>query len=449
MNKLICFFLLFCVCSVFGQHRADMHNIQAMLAEEHSKNTIMVRFIDTALEEEQSAILSKLSIQKQIKINLVKNLYVLKLQDNSSLEEALQILLLEEKVQYAVPSYKRKLLGTYPNDPDLGQQWHLDKIQAPQVWDTHTDASDIIVAVIDSGVDYTHPDLQDNMWDDGHGNCGYDFCNNDNDPMDDNGHGTHVAGIIGAVANNGIGISGICWRVKIMALKFLDDFGSGEDAHAIQCMDYAIQHGAKILNNSWGGEGEYDPLLDAIWGTHDAGCLFIAAAGNENKNNDEVPSYPANYKVPNIISVGATDKNDNRAYFSNYGVQTVHLAAPGVDIYSTLPDDNYDFDSGTSMACPVVSGAAALCWTKFPILRNIQIKQKILYSVDTLPIKWNMTQGRLNVKKLLEEPEFIKVKGGGGGCNRGTHENNSIFISCFILIFLYYLQRRFKHTIEH
>jgi subtilisin family serine protease len=210
-----------------------------------------------------------------------------------------------------------------------------------------------MVGVIDTGIDYNHPDLAANVWtnpleipgngidDDGNGYVddvhGYDFVNRDGDPMDDHGHGTHVAGTIAAVANNGIGVAGVSWHAKVMALKFLDAGGSGWVSDAVEALNYATDMGAKITNNSWGG-GEYSTALrDAIAAANSAGAVFVAAAGNSANNNDATPFYPAGYEGPNVIAVAATDASDTLAVFSNFGRNTVQLGAPGVGIYSTVP----------------------------------------------------------------------------------------------------------------
>ena len=218
-------------------------------------------------------------------------------------------------------------------------------------------SANVLVGVIDTGVDYNHPDLAANIWtnpgeiagngidDDGNGYIddvhGYDFVNNDGDPMDDNGHGTHFSGTIGGVGNNGIGVAGVNWNVKIMALKFLDSGGSGSTANAVAGVQYATMMGVDVTSNSWGGGGFSQALYDAIDAAGAANIAFVAAAGNNGANNDTSPAYPAAYDLPNIISVAATDDNDELASFSNYGAASVDLGAPGVDILSTLPGNQY------------------------------------------------------------------------------------------------------------
>ena len=339
--------------------------------------------------------------------------------------------------------------------------------------------SNIIVAVIDSGVDYTHPDLKANMWinpgedhpplgvvgpedfdginDDGNydsnGNpliddiYGYDFCNNDGDPMDDLYHGTHCAGIIGAVGNNNVGITGVCWNVKIMALKFLDFSNQGDIADVIKCIDYAVDKGAKVLSNSWCGFPYSAGLEDTIEAAGANGVLFITIAGNGDMfgnpiNIDETYTYPASYDCDNIISVLATNDNDEKAHWSNYGAISVDLGAPGVDIFSTFPtyptsemayygcSTYYETISGTSMAAPYVAGACALLWSAKPQLSHLQVKDCILASVDKLDILDGncVSEGRLNIRNALnyKPPLLILTKSDDVNDNDTVEPNDYI-----------------------
>ncbi len=256
------------------------------------------------------------------------------------------------------PNYIVKIFQT-PNDTKYSQQWAMTKISAPQAWDVSTGSSSVVVAVIDTGVDYNHEDIKPNMWenpneipnngidDDNNGYIddiyGVDVVNNDGDPMDDSGHGTHVAGIIGAVGNNGLGIAGVNWSVKIMAIKALDAGGAGDIAYIIDALNYVLdmkRKGVNIVavNASYGCEGcPPMPDKDLISALGKEGIIFVTAAGNSGNNNDQTPTYPASYNLDNIISVAAVDKNDNLANFSNYGSTSVDIAAPGVDIISLYP----------------------------------------------------------------------------------------------------------------
>ncbi|UFH60753.1 S8 family peptidase [Sulfurovum mangrovi] len=272
-----------------------------------------------------------------------------------------------------------------PDDPKFGDLWGLENdnepitdINATSAWEFSTGSHDIVIGILDTGVDYTHSDLSANIWtnpneiadnnldDDGNGYIddihGIDTVNNDSDPMDDNMHGTHVAGTIGAVGDNGIGIVGVNWNVKMIPCKFLDASGSGYTSAAVECINYfnaLKQQGVNIvaLNNSWGAETENTSLKEAIEVANDHNILFTASAGNEARNNDLIPVYPASYEVANVISVAASDKNGDLATFSNYGPDSVDLAAPGVDIWSTVPSTctpdtrvqyfTEDFENGT------------------------------------------------------------------------------------------------------
>lgn len=309
-------------------------------------------------------------------------------------------------------------------DPDLASAWGIQKVSADKAWAKARGSKDIIVAVIDTGVDYNHPDLAFNMWRNPNAKqiaatgidpsgsdvtgdvVGYDFANNDALPFDDNMHGTHCAGAIGAVGGDGKGISGVSQRVSIMAVKFLTGQGSGTTADAIKGIDYAVSRGAKILSNSWGGPGDSgnNALKDAIVRAEKAGVLFVAAAGNDSSDNDRKPTYPAAFDVPNMVTVAATSETDGMAFFSNYGAKSVHIGAPGTNIYSTVPGGKYSKLSGTSMACPHVAGAAALLWAHYPKATYKEIKERLVRFGDPLSVLKGKTisGNRLNVLNSLE-----------------------------------------------
>ena len=330
-----------------------------------------------------------------------------------------------------------------PNDPSFAsRQWDLNNtgqtggtpdadIDAPEAWNNTTGDPAVVVGVIDSGIDYNHADLQANMWhnpfeipdngidDDGNGIVddvyGANFITGDGDPMDDADHGTHVAGTIAAVGNNGTGVTGVAWNARLMALKFLGSDGTGLLSDAISAINYAIsmkQRGVnvRVLNASWGANQFVSSLQTAINNAGNNGILFVAAAGNDGANNDSVPTYPANFTSSNIIAVAATDANDRLAGFSNYGATSVDLGAPGVNIYSTLPGDTYGLLSGTSMATPHVTGVAALAWSVAPNASVQQVKDAILGGADPVPTLAGKTVsgGRLNanntIARLLPPP---------------------------------------------
>ncbi len=311
-----------------------------------------------------------------------------------SVSEAVRAYENSPDVEYAEPNFLLKPAA--PNDPSFNKMYALNNtgqtggtadadIDAPEAWNTTTGIAGVVVAVIDEGVDINHPDLKNNTWtnpgeiagnridDDKNGYVddvhGYDFANDDAsvyDPISGQGdeHGTHVAGTIAAVGNNGTGITGVSWRTRIMPLKFLGPDG-GYTSDAVEAINYAVNKGVKISNNSWGGGGESQALQDAIANADARGHLFVAATGNGGSdgigdNNDRYPHYPSSYSNANIVAVAATGDRDTRASFSNFGATSVDLAAPGVNILSTLPANTYGSYSGTSMATPHVAGVAVL-----------------------------------------------------------------------------------------
>ncbi|HAD59297.1 MAG TPA: hypothetical protein DCG12_08640 [Planctomycetaceae bacterium] len=307
-------------------------------------------------------------------------------------------------VDYAEPNYRMESAAV-PNDQFYSVLWGLPDIGAESAWDTRTDSSSVIVGVIDSGVQYDHPDLIDNIWtnsgeianngidDDGNGYVddfwGYDFENDDADPMDTNGHGTHVAGTIGARGNNNIGVTGVGWNASLMSLKVI---GTGTNADVARAIDYATDNGDRITNNSYGYAGNSvggsNAISNAIGRAKDAGVLYVVAAGNSRSGtpasnmDGNFNSWPAEYsKVhDNVITVAATDSDGSFASYSHWGDESVQIAAPGTQIGSTYTQDGYVYLSGTSMAAPHVSGAAALLWAERPELSYLDIKDAILQS---------------------------------------------------------------------
>ena len=287
---------------------------------------------------------------------------------------------------------------------NYGQRWGVSgtDTNVTDAWDLTTGSEDIIVAVIDTGVRYTHNDLAANMWtnpdeipdngvdDDGNGyvddEYGISAWHGDGDPIDDNGHGTHCAGTIGAVANGGGAAVGVVWNSKIMALKFLNSSGRGYTSDAVTCIDYAIAKGARVINASYGGGGFSAISKNAIAKAREAGIVFVAAAGNDSSNNDHYAQYPANYEVDNVISVAAIGRGGNLANFSNYGKKSVDIGAPGVSIFSTyhLSDTSYKYLQGTSMAAPHVAGVAALLLAREPELTPAEVRERLLATSSPL-----------------------------------------------------------------
>ncbi len=310
-------------------------------------------------------------------------------------------LLDSKEIKFVQPSYKIEIppgehvakmdvapmsispLAAGGSDAALGKLWGLRKIDAPAAWSTVREGGKVLVAVIDTGVDHQHPDLKDNMWtnvrelqgrpgvdDDKNGYIddihGYDFYEDDGDPMDENDHGTHCAGTIAGVGENQFGVVGVNWKAQVMALRFLGPNG-GNTIGAIKCIDYAVKQGAHVLSCSWGGGPRSKELEAAINRAEQRGVLMVVAAGNTNSDNDRIPAFPASFENSNIIAVGAIDEEDRRAGFSHYGRKSVDIGAPGVSILSTVGGGDFGSMSGTSMAAPHVSGAAVLTWaTQFP-----------------------------------------------------------------------------------
>ncbi len=435
----------------------------------YMQGELLVKFKSGVATKQAFAVHKAVGISRSEAFTLVPNLHHVTLAAGHTVKDAIVAYMNDPSVEYAEPNYIRRAASTFPNDPYFNpQQWALNNtgtfahgtagadVKMPQAWDITRGNRNVVVAVVDTGIDYTHPDLVNNIWtNQGETSCtdgidndnngyiddckGWDFstcalfnekdptvCDTPkspgNDPRDGLGHGTHVAGIIGAAGNNGTGIAGMMWDVRLMAVKFLNDAqGEGTTADAIKAVQYAVANGAKVINASYGG-GDYSAAeFDAINSAATSGVLFVAAAGNgggpnrTGLNNDLLPSYPASYNLPNIISVAATDQNDHRASFSNFGSGTVHVAAPGVYILSTItpgvtfslctesPLAGYEICSGTSMAAPHVSGLAGLLYSAYPSFTMSQVRSTILRYVDPLPdlTGWVSSGGRINAYKAL------------------------------------------------
>lgn len=328
-------------------------------------------------------------------------------------------------VAYAEPNFIVRTFAD-PTDVLAPQLWGLQRIHAPQAWDVSVGSTAQVVAVVDTGIDYTHPDLAANMWSAPAafsvtvggvsigcpaGSHGFNAIALTCDPMDDHNHGTHVAGTIGA-ASNGLGVVGVNWVAQVMGVKFLNASGSGTIADAINALDFVMQArqafastgGAdvRVLSNSWGSRNFSQALRDEVAATADADMLFVAAAGNDGFSNDILPTYPASYDVGNVISVAATTNTDARAFFSNYGAVSVDLAAPGVDILSTTIGNGYGLSSGTSMATPHVAGAAALVLSRCA-LGATALRSTLLSTVERVTALTSLTAsgGRLDVNSAL------------------------------------------------
>ena len=342
---------------------------------------------------------------------------------------------------YSCSLNDEQTIQTTPNDQYYSVLWGMESaenaadLNMTQAWDITTGSDSVVVGVIDTGVKYDHADLAANMWvnpgeiasngidDDANGVVddiyGYNGVANNGNPMDDNGHGTHVAGTIGARGNNSVGVAGVNWNVKIMALKFLSSSGSGSTSDAIECLAYANTKGVKVTNNSWGGGGYNQALKDVIDAANTLGYLFVAAAGNSNQNIDSTPSYPASYNSANILSVAAVDRNGGRASFSNYGASGVDVGAPGVSIGSTYYDGGYVYLDGTSMASPHVAGLAGLLLACNSSLTGGQLKSTIMGTGKALG---SLSGATVTGKTVDAYAALVSLGtcGGGGGGGGGT-----------------------------
>ncbi|CAN5520167.1 hypothetical protein BH20ACI3_BH20ACI3_09380 [soil metagenome] len=388
---------------------------------ENSAPEVLVKFRPGVSGDAITKIASRLNDRVEDEIESVSGLAAIDDLDNIEAELIAAEYRALPEVEYAEPNFEISLNHDgggfehlHPNDERFSEQWALDNdgrsggkegadIGALRAWATTTGAENIVVAVLDSGVDYTHSDLQNNIWirpdnieqyedrqlgsiEDVHG---YNAVDNSGDPMDENGHGTHCAGIIGAEGGNKIGISGINWKVKIMPLKFINAIGFGNGKNAIEAINYVIDRkragvNVRVISASWGTRLPSRALEDVIRRAHEAGILFVAASGNDGVNTDQLPQYPAGYNLGNLISVAALNRKDELASFSNYGANRVHLAAPGSNVLSTWLGNGYEEHSGTSMATPMVAGVAALVLSKRPQLSVDELRSTLLRAVDKI-----------------------------------------------------------------
>jgi len=397
---------------------------------------VLVRFRKGRTAAAMAAAHAAVRAQVIRSYRVVGGLQLVRLAAGMSVAQAVRLYRRNPDVLYAEPDYLQYADAT-PNDPSYGQLWGMNNtgqsvnggaggtvdadIDAPEAWNLSTGSATVVVGVIDSGADYNHPDLAANTYSnaaecsgapgvDDDGNGYVDDCHGINpaysttDPMDDNDHGTHVAGTIGAVGNNGVGVVGVNWHVRIYPCKFLNAGGSGPTSGAVECLEYFAMmkdRGVNIVatNNSWGGGGYSQALYDAIAAQLSRGILFVAAAGNNASDNDAAPHYPSNYFLPNVISVAATDRWDALASFSDFGRNTVQMGAPGATILSTIPtaDGSYAYFSGTSMATPHVTGVIALLKAQNPFRTWIDLRNLILAGGDPKPaLSETVTGRRLN-----------------------------------------------------
>ncbi|MEW6606185.1 MAG: S8 family peptidase [bacterium] len=422
------------------------------------------------LQDNTEEIFHKIVIElKEVQINKLQDLYIqLGLEDVTNDSQSvfrrcyvssllpfkyLREQLLNSRIVKEVEPDSLYRLNKIPDDPLFNMQWGLHNlgqtkgkedadVDAPEAWDFHTGSREIVIAVIDTGIDYNHIDLKDNIWinegeipkngidDDENGYVddvyGWDFFNWDNDPMDDSYpiyHGTHVSGIIGAIGDNSQGIAGMNWKIKIMPLKSFCKYGYAYLSNILPAIQYAIKMGANVINASWGSIFPSEALKEMIDYAGKNGVIFVAAAGNFRMDLDNPPKirgrsigfYPAGYDLPNIISVAASDHNDKLAWFSNYGKTSVDLTAPGVNIISTKFGNEYRYLSGTSMAAPHTTGVVGLMLSQNLTINQRDIIETILDRVDPLPeFKEKVKSGgRLNAANCmgyfprLSVPDYI------------------------------------------
>jgi Zn-dependent metalloprotease/subtilisin family serine protease len=396
----------------------------------YADGRLLVRFAPGVKAAQRVGTLAALGGASVVKdYGLVPGLCLVKLGAGMTAEAALPAFNRADGVLYAEPDYVQQALRT-PNDARFSELWGMHNtgqtggtvdadVDAPEAWDVTTGSRDIVVAVIDTGVDYNHVDLAANMWrnpgeipgngidDDGNGYIddvyGINAITGSGNPMDDHYHGTHCAGTIGGVGNNGVGVAGVCWNVQIMALKFLDAAGSGYTSDAIECIQYGVGKGARVLSNSWGGGGYEQGLKDAIDAAGAAGVAFVAAAGNNGTDNDTNPFYPSSYDSANLIAVINTTHTDAKYSTSCYGLISTDLGAPGTSILSCAPGNGYQWMNGTSMATPHVAGACGLLLSKNPMLSVADLKAALLTTVDPTLSGLCVSGGRMNVARALSQ----------------------------------------------
>jgi len=426
-----------------SQDRNDASNDGDETDPQNNKAEILVRFRAGVTQNTIETIARRLNDQVEDQIESVTGLEVIEDEDGKDAESLVAQYRALPEVEYAELNSEIKLdhedtghRHVHADDEMFSRQWGLFNsgqhggtagadISAMRAWAVTKGSDQVVVAVLDSGVDYSHPDLANNIWsrppiimayrdddltpegpvDDVHG---FNVVEDNGDPMDDNGHGTHCAGIIGAEGGNGIGIAGVNWNVKIMPLKFMDAEGTGTTKDAIEAINYVIDRkragvNVRVISASWGSTAKSRALEDVIRRAYEEGILFVAAAGNSSSDNDVTPHYPSSYNLGNVVSVAALNRRDELASFSNYGAKGVHIAAPGEEILSTWLKNGYEEKKGTSMATPFVAGVAALVLAQNPKMSVDDLRARLLKSVDQVPsLKGRVSSGgRINAAKAV------------------------------------------------
>jgi subtilisin family serine protease len=392
----------------------------------YASGEIVVRYLPGTGPEEQAEAREALDTSVESSSEAT-GLEVLNVPEGIDVEDAAEIAEALPQVLYAEPNYAYRI-AVVPNDPMYPDQWQLGPsnrmgtnsgIDTPSAWNASVGSQDITVAVVDSGVDTSHPDLAPNVWtnpgetggreynltdDDANGFTddwrGWDWVDDDNDPADPLGHGTHTAGTVGAVGNNGVGVSGVSWQVRLMPLRVIDGSGVGYATDVAEAFTYASRLGAEVVNASLSGPQLSQPMYDAMAAAPQT--LFVVAAGNEGKDVDTSPSYPCNFELLNVVCVAATGQFNELTPFSNWGARSVDLAAPGMRIISTWPGGGYAEGIGTSAAAPHVSGTAALVWSRVPG-GALVVRDRLLAGTEPLPELQGrtVTGGRVNAAGAL------------------------------------------------
>jgi len=426
-------------------------------AVEYIKGELLVKFKDDSVKN-INGLIKGFDGNVERKVQLLNgNLYLVKFDQKSDMKQIASQLAKASEIEYAEPNYIWRIdepvdqgiindqlfgdelnLGYLPSDPQFNILWGLHNtgkndptgmvgvagadINALKAWDLTTGSRAVRIAIIDTGIDYNHPDLKNNMWentaekngkpgvdDDQNGFVddihGYDFANKDGDPMDGHGHGTHCSGTIGAIHNNNQGVAGVMDQVELVGLKFLTDSGSGSTLDAVEAINYATKLNVDVMSNSWGGGPYSQALFDVIKVASEAGIIFVAAAGNASSNNDDASQYPASYEVENVIAVASHTIADNLSSFSCYGKKSVEVAAPGSNIYSTVKGGGYATYSGTSMATPHVAGALGLMISHTGRLVHNEMRERVLLTSNYVKSYKNktVTGGRLDVYNLITD----------------------------------------------
>ncbi len=449
------YLLVILLCTPFAVSANSSPKVSIRPAQEQSQapyrdGEILVRFRDGISPREKETILATHGVRRKQQLDGDSGFEKLELPAGRDAKAAVLQLVQNPQVQFAEPNFLISKEDLTPNDPQFNEQWGLQNtgqnggqfgsdIKASAAWDKTTGSAATVIAVIDSGIDFTHPDLANNQWtnakpstkDDLHG---WDFVNNSAEIKDEQGHGTAVAGIIAAEGNNSVGIAGVMWRASLMSLRVLDNTGTGDVANAVQAIDYAVAHGAHVINLSWGTSGESAALKDAIERALKRNVVVVCSAGNGGKDLDANPYYPASFGLKDLITVAGTDNFDQPASWSNYGARTVTVAAPGTDILTTQINGSYRNVTGTSAAAPVVTGIAGLLKTSVPRANAAQIARAIKDSARKIAsLSGKVSSGGVatadealaRVHGSQNQPRFPPVEIGTGGNGPGGTFNTT------------------------